>query len=258
MTEHSDAAILCEACGYPLGGLSPEMNCPECGRCVAASLPSARPGSPWQMRPGLFAWVRTGWGLLRRPSATFAAIRIVPGGVGLLAINLILAGFVIADPWVGVFVGDPARGPAPAWGDLGHAARHGVVLLAETLAVALVLFGLTYVEYAGIRFISRLRGWRLTKAAAWQVCAHASVGWIASGVFALLILAGLQAAVVFFGVAPHGTVDFNAGVPGVTRIGPLIGIGGPALGYLAGLLVFEFLVHRGVRACKYAAAATGT
>jgi hypothetical protein len=34
-------------------------------------------------------------------------------------------------------------------------------------------------------------------------------------------------------------------------------LGGPLLGYAIGLLVFETLVYRGVRACRYAARAPG-
>ena len=103
-------AMRCEACGYVLDGLEEEACCPECGRGVRLSLPGARPGTPWQRAPGLFSLVRTDVGVLLRPGRTFAEIRMqARGWRGLLAANLMVASFLVVDPWVGVFIGDPAR-----------------------------------------------------------------------------------------------------------------------------------------------------
>jgi hypothetical protein len=72
---------------------------------------------------------------------------------------------------------------------------------------------------------------------------------------AIVLLAGMHGAVRLLGYSPSGEVDLNRGVPGSTGVYELISLGGLGLGYGAGLLVFEYLVHRGVRACRYASRA---
>lgn len=249
-----ETAPLCESCGYALSGLPESAACPECGRLVSSSLPAARPGTPWQRRSNPATWFRTMWCVLRHPKRTFQELRIARGTTLLLVINLVIAGLAIADPWVGALAGDPARG---AWRlrQGSDAVRHLVTLAVEGAIVAVVLFALTYVEYAGIRFFARTRGWRLTNAAAWQICAHASVGWILSGVLAIVSLAAMFTLVNLFGLAPTGEIDLNPSIPGKTGVYGLVGVAAPAAGYFAGLLVFEILVHAGVRQCKYAARA---
>ncbi|MDX2132978.1 MAG: hypothetical protein SFY69_13095 [Planctomycetota bacterium] len=170
----------------------------------------------------------------------------------MLGINIVLAAMLIAAPWSGVFVGDPLRGSPPVH-SAGQIARVGLVLAAQVLPIAGVLWVLTWIEVVGVRFFSRRKGWRLTRAGAWQVCAHASYGWIFSGVLPMLLLAALFALQRTTGVAPGGT--FSLAPLWNTRIAwyELIGVGGPLLGYFAGMMIFEMLVYRGVRACRYAA-----
>jgi hypothetical protein len=61
------AALLCEECGYEIGGLAREGACPECGGPIENSLPERRHGSPWQQRRSLWALVRTNVGVLGGP-----------------------------------------------------------------------------------------------------------------------------------------------------------------------------------------------
>lgn len=247
-----DDAPLCEDCGYDLAGLAQDHVCPECGRAVAASYPASRPGSAWQRAPGLFAWLRTLWRVLRHPNAAFSEVRIAAGEHGLLIVNMLLAGAAIVAPWWGVFVGDPARGTQRV-DTLATAARLTLVGVVQVGVAAAVLYLLTSIEYLGIRFITRRRGWRLTRAGAMQVCAHASFGWLFCGGLAMLFLAGMFSVLRLFGVAPGGTLDLAPALPVRVDWSQIVGVGGPVLAYALGLLIFETLVYRGVRACKYAA-----
>jgi hypothetical protein len=250
----NDSHPLCETCGYDLAGTPPSGACPECGRPAAASSPQARPGTAFQRRPGLWSWVTTNWHTLTKPVRTFSQLRIHPRGVVvLMGANLWLAGACLADPWVGTVIGDPARA-ARDLTEPRQLALYGLMWLAWGLAAGLLLLGLTAIEYAGVRFFAARRGWRLTRAAAWQVCAHASVGWILCGASAIAILAAIQACVRLFRLPLGGVV--NLGTVRIDTADVLL-LGGPLLGYAIGLLVFETLVYRGVRACRYAARAPG-
>lgn len=247
-------ALLCESCGYPIESLihTPAAKCPECGLAVASSLPSARPGTTWQQPMPLtarpWAWLRTNVATLFHPARTFQRLAIRPGR-SLLWLNLLLAAAFLVDPWVGVLVGDPARNwqTRGAWGLL----IYGGAWLAELLAGFLFLFALTWVEVAGVRFFAARRGWRLHKHAAWQIAAHASVGWILMAWLQLMGLAISTALVYWFGYSPKGTLDW----PILSRPMPMtFAVSGAMaiLGLVLGLLIFESLVYIGVRACRYA------
>lgn len=274
------ATLLCERCGYPIedfvreaAGAShadPAGNCPECGEPIAASLPARRTGSPWQNRGarvfrkriyrvglGLIGpWLATNYAALRQPRTLFRTMRIeARSGTGLLWINLVVAGFLLVDPWVGVLIGDPARG-ARGSGPVVEYATKAAMLLLETGVVALLFALLTTVEYFGVRLFARQRGWRLTKAGAWQVCCHASVGWVLVALLPMLGMSLMFASTYWLGWAPKGVIDLSELLgPMVPLIGvqslvtALLTIGG----LIAGLLVFETLVYLGVRQCKFAA-----
>lgn len=234
-------AILCETCGYALRGLPRTAACPECGRPAVDSLPERRVGSPWQRRPGLRSLLVTHWVTLRRPRPTMGLIRVDGRGAwSLLTANTLVAGALVVFPLAGVLVGDPIRSARldpqrSPWLTTLWAAP------LEVVGVAAVLAALTGLEWIGITAVARRRGWRLSPAAAWQVCAHASVGWI---VAALLLWAGLLA---WFNVSLLGLASGPQ-----RRLPFLYPEALPALGFLAGLVVFESLVYVGMRRCRFA------
>lgn len=226
-------ALLCESCGYPIDRLPEEGNCPECGRPIARSLPSARRGSPWQQDPAVSSLIVTAFEAIRHPGPLFEGIRIEwRGGLGLLASNLLLAAVLIVAPWSGTLVGDPMRTARQR--HLSPLTGAWVIPL-QVAAVALVLAALTGIEWVGIQFFARRRGQRLLPEAAWQVCAHASVGWVMAAAFSLLgLIIGLNLVSKYMAASDWALAAAPAG------------------GGLLGLLVFEILVYTGVGRCRYA------
>lgn len=224
-----DAAILCETCGYDITSLESGMNCSECGRPVASSLPESRRGSPFQNRPGLGNLAATWWLALARPSALFDAIRIDPTSSRLLLRStLVIAGILLSPgPWT-----DFARilrdAPALAW-------------MFNVAVGTLALWILTRIEMIGIRTFGNRHGWRITPEVATAVCAHASVGWIVTGVLFLISVMLPFPNISITLPASFGAWSVNVGV-----------IAAPTVALLAGLVVFELLVYLGVRRCKYA------
>lgn len=254
-------ALLCEFCGYPLDGLdtSPIEGgggggaCPECGELISRSLPAARVGSPWQQGAGIASWWKTHRGTLLSPRELFGTLRIERGGWrSLLVTTLPVAGLLLVAPWSGTLIGDPARA-ARASGKLAQGLAYALVVPFEACLAALFLFALTYIEWRGIRFFAWQRGWRLTADAAWQVCAHASVGWIIGALVPMLVMAVLWA-------APGGRpslLDRLLSRGGGGSFGSMSG--GDAIlvtlmigSYVVGLCVFEMLIYVGVRKCRFA------
>jgi hypothetical protein len=173
----------CEACGYPLQGLETSDHCPECGRPVAASLPSARPGTPWQHRPSLSSWARTLWAVTRHPAHTFSSLRITPVlPRTFLLVNLFLASFLLVDPWSGVLVGDPARAAYSLPLPFNYLLR-AAVLAAQVALVAI----LPYILCLAAEGFMRLRGVHPTTAR--HICTLASCIFIPAAALPLLGLA---------------------------------------------------------------------
>jgi hypothetical protein len=235
--------LLCETCGYNVEGLPASSACPECSRPIARSLPEARCGSPWQRRRGLWSLVTTDYQLIRRPDRIFEQLRLDwPSGAWLLAIHAVAAATVLAAPWNGVLVGDPVRtARTEGLGQKALAAATSIPI--QVGAVAAVLILLTLVEWAGIQFFAQRRGWRLTPLAAWQVCAHASVGWV---VMAITSWLGL---IAWLNISYFGLSGLFSGRGGSSDALLLFV---PAAGAFLGLLVFEILVYTGVRRCRFA------
>ncbi len=229
-----------------------------------------RTGSPWQQRNDkailkwyfkfvvrvVLPWLTTNVQALRQPAVMFRAMRIEPrSGTGLLFLNLLLTAFVIVDPWVGVLLFDPTR-RARSLGVFAQSVTWAGMLVVEMLVVGGFFLLLTWVEYRGVRFIAKRRGWRLTPEAAWQVCCHASVGWVIAGLLPLLGMALLFVGVYWFGYSPRGVIDlskyFGPALP-VIQVNTLVMWTLTLGGGLVGLLVYESLVYVGVRQCKFAA-----
>lgn len=239
----SESGLLCESCGYDIGGLNASGNCPECGRTVESSLPERREGSPWQRRPSIRSWMHTNYLMLRQPRSVFDRMRMDGGSfLGLLAANLGLAGAMLAVPWVGTLIGDPARNARTSSAVIYILASVRSAVLG-TIGVAIVLFLLTAVEAMGIRFFGGRKGWRITRNIAWQICAHASIGWVLAAAFTLLSL------VIWLNVSYFGLSGWfeRAG-----RTGNYLMASVPLVGFVAGMLVFEALVYLGMRRCRFA------
>ena len=245
--------LLCESCGYPILSLPDNGVCPECGRSRALSMPHTRQGTVWQNRPSLRNWVVNAKNIVVGPRRFFDSLRI-DGRHGrlLLVINLSIAAALLAHPLVGVFRFDPARGVHDLLTVRGFLT---VVTSAGVLWVAAIVFFcmLTFIEFIGIRFFAARRQWRLLPAAALQICAHSSYAWIAAS---LLLVVGLSMSSQLpqFGANRVAISFWDEVVEGAKFIVPALP---PLMGFLAGLMWFEWFVYLGVRSCKFANAFPG-
>lgn len=250
----------CEACGYDLAGLDLHEKCSECGRSVLASMPQTRPGSAWQQRPSIAAWWRTSWATLCQPAVLFSSVRIeFRGGLSLAIINCLLAAAMLVLPWAGTLIGDPVRSVRLSQTSRGLSsparellAFSWVVPIQILVVAALLLLG-TLFEFIGIRFIAGRRRWKLTRAGAWQVCAHATVGWLGLALAPMFALAAMYVLQFVFPSTLAITVDLRRAGLGMTSVGTLLLWTVPLGLFIAGVFVFELLVHIGVGRCKHAA-----
>jgi hypothetical protein len=199
--------------------------------------------------------MRSSWLAVRHPRVFFRQIRIEPRHArSLLALNLAIAAAAMVAPWTGTFIGDPARA-ARGVGGWREPMTMLITSMAEVALVGIVLLLLTWIEKRGIRFFAARRDWRLTNAAALQICAHASIGWIVCGTGSVLFLATLFAIARTFGIAPNGSFDLRPYVDVTLHWSQTIALLGLGGSYFVGMLVFELLVYVGVRECRYAARA---
>lgn len=230
--------LLCERCGYPIGGLDDEGACPECGLAIEDSLARHRVGSPWQQRPSARAWWTTLAALCRSPAALFRVARVDGHRArSLQRWNLAVAAALIdLAPLIVIWHLEPRT-----FGWMDGLLTSGLVLGVMWPATTWVLWVLTNIEWLGIRFFGRRRGWRITPGVATTVCAHATYGWVLAGSLALL---PVLLAWVYLGLS-------SGGVRAAVR--PWwqgLAVGG--IGCCVGLLVFETLVYVGVRQCRHA------
>lgn len=236
MPRPDPTTLLCESCGYPIGELPREGNCPECGRAIADSLPEHRVGTPWQQKRGFGNWARTVAMVARRPRVVWEVVKPeVRASLDLLALHCTLAAAGLAVWGVGYAIAEANRGdgaPRSAW---------KATLIGFAIA-AFVLMGLCMIEYAGIRFFGSRRKWRVTHEVAMSVVGHASVGW-------LLLPLTLPLAWGFTGMELETAMDNATGVGGFgVVVAVIVFLAGP----LIPLLAFELLVYEGVRRMRFA------
>lgn len=242
-------ALLCEKCGYDLSASRTHRVCPECATPLSDSLPQRRTGTAWQR-----AWRENRWRLplayakvslagLFFPWRQLRTAIISPAGArALLIVNTLLASVALTlrtrDPAAQLLAGVWPAGittPALAFGNTWP-------LLCSLLVFLLWLglfFALTAIERLGVGFYSRRRGWRVTPDISLLATSHASGAWLISAFLGLALPPILGASrdrlPAFIGVAIPG-ISFAAG----------------SVGFIVGMLWFEFSTYFGVRACWYA------
>lgn len=200
--------LLCERCGYVVDGLPTAGACPECGTPIAESLPERRVGTPWQQQPSIHCLMRTAIGSLLHPNRTLSVMRVDSERSKSLARWSCLAGL-------------------PLWG---------------------LLMALTWIETRGLLILGKRRGFRITPAIAWTVCAHGCAGWIVAmtGFWIGTILIASGAA---WSLRYDQATDYDP-TPASAMIGIGAGFGGGVL--LAGFLFFETFAWLGLRRLRYA------
>lgn len=238
--------LLCEGCGYPLGDLYEEGACPECGRPIRSSLALARQGSAWQRSPSTFAWLATGWGVLRRPGRTFESIRVGAGESRRLAfINSVLSSLImISLPIVRMFL---SRHPIVPWTPWRFRPLQDPLVVPMLIAVVMLttasILLMTWIESAGVRFFGQRRGKRITPAIAWNVCSHATYGWV---IGALLFTLGWSAVDISLYLSRE-----LSGPSLWARYGDGVALL-PAAGLFVGMMLFEYRVYQGIAKCRFA------
>jgi hypothetical protein len=251
--QRPESELLCESCGYSLEGIARSGQCPECGRSIESSLPDGRTGSPWQRSRGIASWLATNWGTLRRPRERFTTLRIErAGAIMLMATNCLAAAVLLVAPWSDTLIGDPARAVA-SQPITRKVLTYAWVFPLQVVAAASLLFVLTWVEYRGVRFFANKRRWRVSRDAAFQIGAHACVGWIVGALIPLMALAILFAAPAGRPSLLDRMLSRGGGLGYTSLTGGDATLLGVVFGsYILGLLVFETLVYIGVRRCRFA------
>lgn len=154
----------CEQCGYPLQGLSRDGECPECGQAIDASDPAHRVGLGWQRRMTPLGWLIAVRSLAFSPNQTYRKLTL---GGPLLPARLFLGTVLIF-----VFAW---------WWAVYHLAELGGGLLWAGVATGVAL-AMTYIEAAGVTFVSKREGWSMRWRDAERVACYASVGWAPAAV----------------------------------------------------------------------------
>lgn len=169
--------------------------------------------------------------ILRRPFTAWDVLRVEAGSSKLLLAACAVLASVALLPGLWP-LRELSRGVLPmgAW----------LWLLPVALVSPPGVWILTWIERRGVVFFGKRRGWRVTPAVAWTVCAHAAFGWILAAAFVAL---GLHLSAFLATGRPTG----NALLPRDIAIS-----WAPLAGFFAGMLVFETLVYVGVRRMRFA------
>ena len=211
--------LLCERCGYVVEGLATDGVCPECGTPIAESLPERRVGTPWQQQRSPGSLLRTWWMTLRHPWATLDIMRFDRrASVGVILRNLLVA-FTLS--WIGAMILGLRENTA-----LTDIPAMAVVVFLGCAVITAIFAGLITIEAAGLRFLGRRHGFRITKSVSTVICWHGSVGWVVVGLAVGMAFAALEASELALILA--------------------------AVTALAGFLFFEWFAWLGLRRCKYA------
>lgn len=232
--------LLCERCGYVLSGLPEQGACPECGKAIAESLPSAR-RLKFDPASG-FGWFAVAWRFARSPMVSFASMVVERKSAAAFRwrselLVSFLAGILAATLSVLEFARTPKFSPFLASIEL---LQHvGLTFAIVFVATILLLEVVAFIERLGSRNIGRWHRWRISREVAYCVCAYASVGWLV-GAFALLAW-----------TLVHVIQTFSAAGAGPRVDGAFSLLGAP-VSFLIGLFGYELLVYIGLRRCKFA------
>lgn len=225
---------LCETCGYPLRGLAITGDCPECGQSIPDSSPDGRVGLPWQNRFGIGSWLQTARLMAFSPSKAFTMFRVSESSLETSAAS----DATQRKNWrARLFLLTIALGIAVTWYIYWQIAR-GYQPFRWALTAFIALLMLTYIEAAGVAYISRRRGWRVSRHLAERIACYASVGWIPAGLVLLKVF--------LWHTQPAMRGPFNL-FHGDARDYPwMVSVGA------ASILWFEWLVWFGCRRLKFA------
>lgn len=235
--------LLCERCGYVIEDLDTSGACPECGKPIRESLPSARTGTPMQNTSSRLAQVLSIPKFLSSPRRWYAQARIDEGdGTRLIFSNVMLSSVLgvllslCALMLRGLDGSVAMDSPFPPW-------QHAIALLGSICVSAASLWGLIALEAAGLRFFGGKRGWRITRAVSYTVVAHAAPAWTL-GVAGFWL--GLTNPTL---IEPLTNLVLRAGIPILLPPDVILAA---FFGFLPGMLLFETIVYIGVRQNRYA------
>lgn len=202
---------------------------------VARSWPDRRPGSPWQRCAGFAPLALTWWAVLARPRTVWNEVSVRPRpAASLLPLTLAVAALL------------PAVATAVPTGRFRNSLAYSAVFF---VVAWLLMLALTSIEFTGVRFFGRQRGWRITPPIALIICAHASVGWLAgSAGMALAWLVGTRISAVR-DTALYALV-FAPFIAGMCLFSLLAGAGFHALRFANDAAALERRSDAGVQAVK--------
>lgn len=219
---------LCEACGYPMKGLTAEGMCPECGAAVKESSPAVRIGLPWQHEGSLRSFIKTVWMVAAQPRQSFRKLDLGPAtrrDDAFLFIFALGLGVIAAVLWQFTTYSGRWGSPLPwLWG--------------ASTSIAIVV--LTWTEAAGLTYFSKRHGWRVPWRVAQRVAAFSAVGWV-PGVAALFVLMVVnERGIIRAGMPPNWQVMWD-----FVNLPVFVAVMGVSI------MWFETLVWLGVRQVRY-------
>ncbi len=244
----------CEGCGYTLVAPTPGARCPECGKPAAESDPDRCSGSAWQRRAGVKTWLRTAFGVLFRPSRLAGNLRMARPAFGLAAINLSLAGSLLAvtpdriRSWSEIIF--PPGGVVPADGRAAWVLDAGTTFFEQAATGIGVLAGLSLLVASALWVRKRPDDARVHPWVVMQVAAHATPAWLIAGPIRFLVERFAHPLLELIGRETWARWEQTHPlvVESALRFLPL----GSMWGMAAGLLLFCVRTSSGLRRRRYA------